>query len=175
MRYGIVRTWDDQPSVTVQRRLLEQAGAEMLFEPDPTNGAGRRHLLALLQSLRAGDEVLVCRLEALELTTGQLAVLLRRFYEAGVTLRIVGAARIETVAPAGPLPRALALLADHEARRPSDVAVRRRARTTATLLTLHQLRFARDLHRRGRSLREIGLIFRLSPAEMAEALRVRPD
>lgn len=171
MRYGVVRSSAGFPPPSVQRRLIMAAGCDVVLEEGDHRLASHRSLVQLLFSLKDGDEVLLYGLDALEAHTGELARLLRRFFEAGVTLRIVGGSRIETLAPDGSIPRALALLADHDTRRPVDTVMRKRVRTAASPLTQHQLRYARGMHRRGHSMREIGLLFRLAPSEIAQILR----
>lgn len=171
MRYGVLRTSPDLPPPNLQRRLIEAAGCDAVLEEGRPTPATQKNLLHFLNGLRPGDEVLVHDLASFALTTGELARLLRRFFEAGVTLRIVGGSQLESLSPSGAMPRALALLADHEARRPSPEATRRRIRAADTPLTQHQLKFARDMHRRGHSMRAIGLLFRLSPNEVARLLR----
>lgn len=170
MRYGVLRTSPDLPPPSHQRRLIQATGCDALLEEGRPTPATQKNLLRFLDGLRPGDEVLVHDLASFALTTGELARLLRRFFEAGVTLRIVGGSQLESLSPSGPMPRALALLADHEARRPGPEATRRRTRAANAPLTQHQLRFARDLHRRGHSMRAIGLLFRLSPNEVARLL-----
>lgn len=172
MRYGVVRISSDLPPPSLQRRLIEAAGCDLLLDESHPIVANPQALRRKLERLQPGDEILVHGLEAFEQTTGGLARLLRRLFEAGVTLRIVGGPRIETLAPEGPLPRVLALLADYESRRPTAPSVRRRARAQAAPLTQHQLKFAREMHRRGHSIRAIGLLFRLAPSEVAQLLRV---
>lgn len=171
MRYGVLRTSPDLPPPSLQRRLMETAGCDAFLEESYPTPADQKNLLHFLGALKRGDEVLVHGLEAFELTTGELARLLRRFFEAGIVLRIVGGSRVETLSPDGSMPRALALLADHEARRPAQSSARRRLRAAEAPLTQHQLKFARDMHRRGQSLRAIGLLFRLPPNEVARLLR----
>lgn len=175
MRYGVVRTSDELPPPSVQRRQIETAGCDLILQAGEAQAADHRSLLTLLFGLQRGDEVIVYGLESLDATTGELARLIRRFFEAGVTLRIVGGSQIETLAPTGTIPRALALLADHESRKPDRPAVRRRTRSADAPLTQHQLKFARDMHRRGHSMRAIGLLFRLAPNEMAKLLRASRD
>jgi len=172
MRYGVVRSSQDLPPLAVQRRQIEAVGCDIILEEGSVDVATHRSLLNLLSGLRRGDEVVVHGLECLDASTGELARLLRRFFESGVTLKIIGGSQIELLAPTGAIPRVLALLADHEARRPGRGDGRKRVRTTDTPLTQHQLKFARDMHRRGHSMRAIGLLFRLAPNEMAKVLRV---
>jgi hypothetical protein len=171
MRYGVVRSSSELPPPSVQRRLIETAGCDIVLEEGEPQASTHRSLLTLLHGLQRGDEVLVHGLESLDATTGELAHLLRRFFEAGVTLRILGGSQVEVLAPNGAIPRALALLADHETRRPAPTVSRRRNRAADAPLTQHQLKFARDMHRRGYSLRAIGLLFRLTPNEVAKLLR----
>lgn len=171
MRYGVLRISPDLPPPGVQRRLIETAGCDAVLEEARPTPATQKNLLHFLHNLKSGDEVLAHDLETFELTTGELARLLRRFFEAGVTLRLVGGSQMESLSPSGAMPRALALLADHEARRPAQALTRRRPRIADPPLTQHQLKFARDLHRRGHSMRAIGLLFRLSPNEVAQLLR----
>ncbi|MBX3486142.1 hypothetical protein [Phenylobacterium sp.] len=167
MRCGVVRISPDLPPPGVQRRRIEAAGCDVVLDE------GGRSLRRVTPDLAAGDEVLVYGLEAFDLTTGELARLIRRLFEVGVTLKIVGGSQVESLAPHGPMPRALALLADYAARRPAG-GDRRRGRPADSPLTQHQLKFARQMHRRGHSMRAIGLIFRLSPSEMAAVLREAP-
>lgn len=168
MRYGVIRISADLPPPSVQRRRIEAAGCDLVLDDGP------RSLRRLSPTLAAGDEVLAHGLEAFDLTTGELARLLRRFFEVGVTLRLVGGSQIEVLSPEGRIPRALALLADHEARHPRAGHDRRRGRAPDSPLTQHQLKFARQMHRRGHSMRAIGLIFQLSPGEIAALLREQP-
>lgn len=170
MRYGVIRTSPDLPTPSVQRRLIETAGCDIILEQGQPPAANHRSLLTLLFGLQRGDEVVVHGLESLDATTGELARLMRRFFEAGVTLKIVGGSQVEVLAPVAAIPRALALLADHESRRPA-VARERRPRASESPLTQHQLKFARDMHRCGHSMRAIGLLFRLAPNEIAKLLR----
>jgi len=171
MRYGVVRSSPELPAPSVQRRQIETAGCDIILEEGDPPAASHRSLLTLLFGLQRGDEVVVYGLESLDASTGELARLIRRFFEAGVTLKIVGGSQVEILAPTGAIPRALALLADHESRKPARLAGRKRARPTEAPLTQHQLKFARDMHRRGHSMRAIGLLFRLTPNEVAKLLR----
>lgn len=174
MRYGVVRISPDLPPPNVQRRLIEAAGCDIVIEERQPSASSQRNLFHLLHGLKRGDEVLVHGLSSFEAGTGELARLLRHFFEAGVTLRVTGGSRVESLAPDGPIPRALVMLADHETGRPAREAPRRRARTSEAPLTQHQLKFARDMHRRGHSMRSIGLLFQLAPSEVAELIRAGP-
>lgn len=188
MRYGVVRTSPDLPSPSLQRRRLGLAGCDVVLEETTPTALSRRGLLQLLFGLKSGDTVLVHGLQSFGLTTGELARLLRQFHEAGVVMVLVGGPALESLIPAGATPRVLALLAEHEAQRPTPSRGRARSDRMSiggtanprrvsprgdgadAPLTQHQLRFARDMHRRGHSLRAIGLLFRLSPREIGRLL-----
>lgn len=167
MRYGVIRISEGLPSAAAQRRQIEMTGCDVMLEERSTSPSGRKVLMQLLHGLRDGDEVIVHAVEAFDMNVGELARLLRRFHESGVTLRIVGGERVQSLRPRGPVPEALVLLADHEARHRTPTPTRRRQRTSAQPLTPHQLRFARDMRRRGHSPRAIGLLFQLSPEEVS--------
>ena len=166
MRYGVIRISPELPPAHVQRRLIEMTGYDVILEERASTPAGRKILMQLLQGLKAGDEVIVHSLESFDASLGDLVRLLSRFHEADVTLRLVGGAQVENLAPRGPMPTALALLARHEARHPTPPPTRRRARSNPAPLTTHQVQFARDMRRRGHSMRAIGLVFQLSPEEV---------
>lgn len=174
MRYGVIRVSPELPPPHVQRGLIEAAGCDAILEERVATAATQRNLFHLLYGLKAGDEVLAHSLAVFEATTGELARLLRHLLETGVSLRITGAAPVQTLAPNGAVPQALVMLADHETSRPAREVTRRRARVKDAPLTQHQLKFARDMHRRGHSMRAIGLLFQLAPNEIAELIRARP-
>lgn len=169
MRYGIVRLSPRLPDLEDQRQRLEAIGCEAVFEERAHTASGQRRLLPLLERLKAGDEVIAHSLDAFDATIGDLVRMFHRFGEAGITLTLIGEPMI-VVPPEQPASQALGLLADYEAHHPSRSLTRRRVRATEPLLTTHQLKFARDMQRRGYGLREIGLLFRLSPGEITMAL-----
>lgn len=170
-RYGVVRSCPGLPALSVQRRLLQAASCDAILEQGSAYLPEHQRLVGVLLGLRRGDTVIVHSLECLDVTTGELALLLRRFAEAGVTLTIIGGSRAESLPPSDVMPRTLALLADHESRRRARKSVQRTVRAPEAPLTRHQLRFAQDMHRRGHSMRAIGLLFRLPPSEIAKLLR----
>lgn len=174
MRYGIIRASPRLPNLDDQRVSLEAAGCQTVFEERAQASSGQSRLLPLLERLKAGDEVTVHSLDAFDASIGDLVRMLHGFCEAGVTLRILGDEAADIIAPLYPTPRALVVLAAHEARHPTRGQTRRRARAVEPLLTPHQLRFARDMQRRGYGMREIGLLFRMSPNEMAVLLSTSP-
>ena len=170
MRYGIIRISPRLPAPEDQRRRIEAVGCDVVLEERSHAPSGQNILLPLLQRLTLGDQVIVHSLEVFEATVGDLTRTLRAFNDSGVTLRLVGGGEVETLEPVRPTPRALTLLAGYEERHPTRPTTHRRARAEPSTLTSHQLKFARDMQRRGYSMREIGLLFRLSPNEMVALL-----
>ena len=170
MRYGVIRSSPRLPVIGDQRRKAEEFGCQAIFEERAHAAAGQSRLLPLLERLKAGDEVVVHSLDAFDASIGDLVRLTRGFCDVGVSLWILGGETADILEPEQPTPRVLALLADFEERHPSRTPTRRRARAIEPLLTPHQLKFARDMHRRGYGVREIGLLFRLSPTEITALL-----
>ncbi|WP_293679678.1 hypothetical protein [uncultured Phenylobacterium sp.] len=173
MRYGVVRASPDLPPPQAQRRLIEAQGCDVVLEARSLSPSGEQVLRRLLYSLKRGDQILVHGLEVFAVGVAGLARLFRYFHDSGVTVRLIGTA--ECLEPVGPAPRLLTLLADYAARHPDQPPTFRRARVAASPLTPHQLRYARDLQRRGESMRAIGLLFRLSPSEVAVLLARKPE
>jgi DNA invertase Pin-like site-specific DNA recombinase len=174
LRYGIVRDVAGLLPPTQQRRLLEAAECDVILEEGPATPESQRRLGRLLLGLRVGDEVLVQCLDVFQRTTGELAQLIQTFLELGVSLRIVSAPyQIQAVPSADNVRRVMALLAEHEARRPSrsppGFASSRNAGSRRPLST-YQVEYARKLHREGASLRSISLLFQVSPNEVWEAI-----
>lgn len=170
MRYGVIRISPGLPPTDEQRRRIEAAGCDVYLEERTHAVSGQGLLLPLLGRLKSGDELIVHGLEALEASVGEMARMFRSFHLGGVTLRIVGNDPPVSLAPGGPLHPALDLLADYEGHHPTRPATRRRSRSNMPRLSPYQLRFARDMQRRGYPMREIGLLFQLSPNEVAGAL-----
>lgn len=166
MRYGVIRSSPQLPTLEDQRRVVEGAGCQAVFEERAHASVGQSRLLPLLERLKTGDEVVVHNLDAFDASIGDLVRMMRGFCDVGVSLRILEADTLEVLEPLRPTPRVLALLADYEERHPTRSPTRRRARAVEPLLTPHQLKFARDMQRRGYGMREIGLLFRLSPNEI---------
>ncbi|WP_309606641.1 hypothetical protein [Phenylobacterium sp.] len=165
MRYGIVRRIEGHLPLPAQRALIERAGCDVLLEEGPPTRPLLKAQLDLLFSLKRGDELLICSLAILHLTTGQLVRLFRRFDQTGVVLRLVGD-KVLTLTLSGPTRALLALLATNEPSPAELRSPRARARTKGKPLSLYQLDYARELKRRGASLRMIGLLFQTSPSEL---------
>lgn len=170
MRYGVIRSSPRLPVIEDQRRKAEEFGCQVIFEERAHAAAGQSRLLPLLERLKAGDEVVVHSLDAFDASIGDLVRLTRGFCDTGVSLWILVGDTADILEPERPTPRVLTLLAEFEERQPLRTPARRRARAIEPLLTPHQLKFARDMQRRGCGMREIGLLFRLSPTEVTVLL-----
>ena len=170
MRYAIVRGGEGLPPPDVQRRKLDDAPYDVALEEGAVTREGQRTLVRHLQQLSAGDELVVWSLDVLQLSTAELLPILTRFLEVGVTLRVTRGATVETIHPMTGAARVLALLAEHEGRRPSPAPPSRRPRPSGRKLSPYQLKYARQMLRRGASLRAVGLLFQLAPEELSDIL-----
>lgn len=172
MRYGIVRDAPRLAPAAAQRRLLEASGCDIVLEEHEPSNESQHRLFKLLRALKAPDEVIVASLDVFQKPTGELAQLMRDFLNLGVELRIVGDLGQPEALSRLDVTALLGLLAEHEARRPL------RAQPTAAAprpqrrgLTRHQIDYARKLYKDGTSLRQIGLLFRVSPNEVMDLIR----
>lgn len=169
MRYGVVRGVPGLPPPEEQRRLVERAGCDLIFEEQAWSRTGQDALMQQVGRLGSGDHLVVHSPDVFQLTTGGLALMLRALMEAGVFLRMVARGPADTLTPPLSMPKVLLLLTEHEVRRPSGSPARR-WRAHRPQLTTYQLRYARQLQRRGESLRSIGLLFGLTPVEVRDLL-----
>jgi hypothetical protein len=150
---------------------MQAEACETILDEGPATQASQRALLRRLNALTRGDEVFVHTLDAFQLTTGELSLLLRRFFETGVTIRFVGASSPgDALAPTPVVPKALVLLAEHEVRRQSLLAAYQPSPTQRRTLTRYQMDYARNMRRLGKSLREIGLLFQMTPNELSDLI-----
>ena len=170
MRYGIVREGSRLPPEAVQRRLLEAEGCEVILQEGEATHESQHRLFRLLRALKKGDEVVVHGLDCFQAPTGQLAILLRDFLSTGVVVEIVGEPTRKTNVARATALQLLSLLSEHEARAPGREpppgAGRRRKG-----LTRHQIDYAKRLYKDGASLRQIGLLFQVSPNEAMDIVR----
>lgn len=169
MRYGLVRESPELPPTGVQRRMVEAAACEVVHEARSTR-PDQNSLKTLLAQLGAGDELVVHSLDAFQLTTGELALMLRRLFELRVGVHVVQpSGALERLTPSGGIPKLLHMLADHEVRRPSRTPWKR-SRANLKTLSVHQISYARSLLKKGDSLRSVGLLFQLTPNELLKEL-----
>lgn len=168
MRYALARGVVGLPPASVQRDRLQRVGFDMLLQEDAPTRDSQKALTHLLARLRAADEVCLCSLEVLQLPTTDLILVLRRFQTAGNKLLLVDTLGVEDLAKS-PASRLLDLLARNELSWPSRSAANERRRPSPKL-TRYQVHYARELRRRGESLRAIGLLFQISPGELQDLL-----
>ena len=170
MRYGIVREIEGHPPPAVQRSLVEQAGCQTVLEDGPPSRASLRAQWKVLFDLKPGDELLTPSLDTLQMSTGELVLLFRKFDQTGVTLRIVGGEHEANVPFSGRARSLLALLAENEGLRPVRQRPPPRSRPRGKPLSRYQIDYANDLRRHGASLRMIGLLFQISPNELLKLM-----
>ena len=158
----------------MQRLLVEDAGCDVLLEEGRPTRASLKVQQKLLFNLKAGDELLVTSLDTLQMSTGELVLLFRKFDQAGVTLRIVGEETETVPSFAGRARWLLDLLASNEGLRPDRQRVPCRIRPESKPLTRYQIDYANELRRRGASLRTIGQLFQTAPSDLQELLNSKP-
>jgi hypothetical protein len=179
LRYGLVRHIEGHPPPAVQRRLLEGVGCDLLLEEGRPTRAQIRAQLVLLNALKPGDEFLVCSLDILQLSTGELVTLVSQLDRNDVKLKVVVEGAVTNVTPCDRSRTLLALLAANQALRPDRQRPLPRSRPAGRPLTRYQIGYAMELSRHGVSHRMIGLLFQISPSEVRELLtaggRAGPD
>lgn len=168
MRYALARGVFGLPPVSVQRDRLERLGFDMLLQEVAPTRESQKALTHLLARLRSGDEVALCSLEILQLPTADLVLLLQRFQAAGNKLLLVDSHDVEDLARSS-APRLLELISRNELNWASRKRGDERKRPSPKL-TRYQIHYARELRRRGESLRAIGLLFQASPGELQDLL-----
>lgn len=170
MRYGIIRESPGLAEAKTQRLLLEHAGCCVVLEDHGPSKDFSARIEQLIGRLGPDDEILIEDLRVLPANC--LPRLLLQIMRAGASLRIGMAPDAETLRPSQEGMRVLALLAPHGLPRPketpSPASPRKRGRSA---LTRFQVQHARKLFRQGMSVREIGMVFRLSPEEIQPFLR----
>jgi len=93
MRFGLIRDIEGLPPCSLQRRLVEKAGCDLVIEEAWPTRASIKAQRKLLFDLKAGDELVVPSLHTLQMSTGELVLLFRKFDETGVTLMTLHTAK----------------------------------------------------------------------------------
>jgi len=103
MLIGYARVSTDDQNLDLQRDALQQAGCERVFE-DTASGAKaeRIGLVALMEVLRAGDTVVIWRMDRLGRSLKDLIALVERLEAVGVGLRSLQE-KIDTTSSGGRL------------------------------------------------------------------------
>ena len=159
--FGLINTASLMP-LERQRRLLEAAGCDFVFDVSSGSTAGGR-VNDLLGRLGAGSQLFIVGIEAFNRGLPEALRILAGLAETGVEIRLVEPERTHAIEPTDSAISAL--------RAVSAFALAERSRTTTvggrpaggTALSKVQLKFARQLYDAGESLRTIGLICRASP------------
>lgn len=104
MKLGYARVSTGEQNMALQIDALRAAGAERIFEDKGVSGSAvfKPAYTDLLRAARAGDEVIVWRLDRLSRSLITLITELRLLGEIGVGFRSI-TEQIETVTPAGQL------------------------------------------------------------------------
>ena len=173
MRYGIVREIEGHPPKAHQRRLIERADCDILLDEGAPTRAALRAQRTLLFGLKPGDELLVCSVHTLQISTGELVQLLRKFDATGVTLTIVGDDDVFKVTVTAQGRRLLALLAANEEFWPARQQPAQRSRPIGRPLSRYQIDYALNLRKQGASLRTISQLFQTSPGELQRLMSRR--
>lgn len=104
MLIGYARVSTLGQSLDVQRAELKAAGVEKLFEEKASGAkADRVELGRVLEHLRAGDVLVVAKLDRLARSTVDLLTIADKLKAAGVGLRSLGEPWADTTSPAGHL------------------------------------------------------------------------
>lgn len=85
MKFGYIRETSHEPTAVVQVAAIQKYGVDEIYEEWSTSHQGRSSQLAeLLEQLRAGDELVVWRLDRLGRTIKQLVALAEDFEARGI-------------------------------------------------------------------------------------------
>jgi DNA invertase Pin-like site-specific DNA recombinase len=176
MRYGIVREADSLPPPASQKLILKAHGCDALIEEEGAGALTGRRLEELISGLRPGDELLLPSLDIFLMTTAEVALALQDLLDAKLIVKVANGALAATLVRQGDASAGLvAMLADHERRRPTTIVQDSRPRSAGGSrkpLSRYQIEYARKLYAKGEPLRAIGLLFQVAPTEVAELLGV---
>ena len=101
MKYGYIRvsskSQEQNTSLTAQRDAVLAAGAEIVVEEVYSGGTvkDRPKFSELIKELRAGDELIVTKLDRFARTVSEGTTLAKDLYDRGVTLNILNMGKIE--------------------------------------------------------------------------------
>lgn len=181
MLLGYARVSTEDQDLSLQRAALAEAGCRRIYEEKASGAAGRSRpeLLRLLDHLRAGDVVVVSRLDRLARSTRDLLALAEQLQQAGVGLRSLREPWVDTTSPAGRMVLTIfAGIAEfereliHERTGAGRVAAKARGVRFGRphKLTADQTALARRLIDEGRSVPEVAKILNVHRATLYRAL-----
>ncbi|AJP70700.1 recombinase family protein [Sphingomonas hengshuiensis] len=109
MIVGYARVSSAGQNLDVQEAVLAEAGCEKTFseKQSGTTVTGRAALAAALDFVRAGDTLLVCRLDRLARSVADLHRIIERLNDKDVGFRVVQQAGIDTTSSTGKLTMAI--------------------------------------------------------------------
>ena len=180
MQVGYARVSTDDQDLTLQRAALKKEGSKHLYE-DKVSGAKRQRpeLNRLLDQLRAGDVLVVSRLDRLARSTRDLLEIAELLKQAEAGLRSLHEPWADTTSPAGRMVLTIfAGMAEFERdlinERTSSGRVQAKARGVRfgrpPKLTGEQIKLGGRLIDEGRSAREVARMFKVHPATFYRAL-----
>lgn len=100
--YGYARVSSVDQDLTIQEDALRSAGATLILKEKKsgTTTEGREELSRLLDFVRSGDTIIITRIDRLARSIGDLATIVKRLEERGVSLKATEQP-IDTSTPAG--------------------------------------------------------------------------
>ncbi len=100
--YGYARVSSVDQDLTIQEDALRSAGATLILKEkrSGTTTEGREELSRLLDFVRTGDTIIITRIDRLARSIGDLAAIVKRLEERGVSLKATEQP-IDTSTPAG--------------------------------------------------------------------------
>ncbi|KXG85795.1 recombinase family protein [Agrobacterium bohemicum] len=100
--YGYARVSSVDQDLTIQEEALRSAGATLILKEkrSGTTIEGREELSRLLDFVRKGDTIIITRIDRLARSIGDLAAIVKRLEERGVSLKATEQP-IDTSTPAG--------------------------------------------------------------------------
>ena len=180
MLIGYARVSTEDQDLTLQRAALKGTGCQRIYE-EKISGANRSRpeLNRLLDQLRAGDVVVVSRLDRLARSTRDLLAIAEQLKEVEAGLRSLHEPWADTTSPAGRMVLTVfAGIAEfereliHERTRSGQVAARARGVRFGRppKLTSDQIKLAQRLISEGRSVPEVAKILKVHRATLYRAL-----
>ena len=101
--YGYARVSTDDQTLDAQRDALEAQGCKIFAEKISGARSDRPQLAKLLKALKAGDVVIVTKLDRLARSTHDLQSILRAIQTANVDFRVLDTPSLDTTNPYGKL------------------------------------------------------------------------
>jgi len=178
---GYARVSTEKQDLEPQLAALAAAGAERIFGEKESGGRGDRpQLRKLLDTVSAGDVVVITRLDRLARSLPDLVQIVAALKERGAGLRSLKEAWVDTTTPEGRLMLGvLGSLAEwerevirsriDEGRRRAKAAGKSLGRSSS--LKPDQVRFALEQRAAGKSTREIGRVLGVSASTIS---RIKP-